>query len=147
MTSARAGSRYAARGGYPAWLGADVVLIALFALLGHHSHYGTLSPLGIATTALPFLSAYLFATAILRPWRHPSALVRSSLLLWVATAAGGLMIRVLFGESAALPFQIVTVCVLALFLIAPRAIAALLHRRHLSQPATLSPSHTKGAAP
>lgn len=149
MTRVRVGSRDGAEWSYAAWVGADVVLIALFALLGHHSHHGTLSPSGIAVTALPFLIAYLMATAIVRPWRHPTALMRSSLLLWFATAAGGLMLRVLLGESAALPFQIVTVCVLGLFLIAPRAMAALLHRRRhrMRQTALLSPSHNKGAAP
>lgn len=148
MTSVRVRRRDEAGRGYGVWLAADVVLITLFALLGHLSHYGTLSPSGIVTTALPFMFAYLAATAILRPWRRPTALFRTACPLWISTAAGGLILRVLFGESAALSFQIVAVCVLGLFLIVPRAVAALAGNRRRRSQSTIphSPSHNQGAA-
>lgn len=148
MTSVRVRRGDEVGRGYGAWLAADVVLIMLFALLGHLSHYGTLSASGIVTTALPFVLAYLTATAILRPWRRPAALLRTACPLWIGTAAGGLVLRVLFGESAALSFQIVAVCVLGLFLIAPRAVAALArNRRRRSHPTVPhSPSRNQGAA-
>ena len=147
MTSARAGNRDEARRVHAAWLAADVVLIFLFALLGHFSHYGTLSLSGIAGTALPFLLAYLAATAILRHSRRPTELLRTAVPLWIGTAAGGLILRVLFGESAELSFQIVAFAVLGLFLIAPRTIAALMRRRRRTQPPVPnSPDRNQGAA-
>lgn len=146
MTSVRTGSRSETVPRYAAWLTADVVLIALFALLGHRSHYGTLSPSGIAGTVLPFLLAYLAATVIMRPWRRPLALLRTAVPLWIGTAAGGLLLRVLFGEGAALSFQIVAFGVLGLFLIIPRAIAALMRRRRTQPQATSTTSRNQGAS-
>ncbi|WP_084033335.1 DUF3054 domain-containing protein [Arthrobacter sp. 35/47] len=145
MRRVNAGRRDGARLGYPAWLAADVVLILLFAMLGHQSHYGTLSPAGIAGTALPFLAAYGAATAALRPWRHPTALMRCAVPLWIGTSAGGLILRVLAGQGAALSFQIVAVSVLGLFLITPRVLAALVRRRRVHSPAIHSPSKNQGA--
>lgn len=147
MTRVNAGRRDGTRQGYAAWLATDVVLILLFALLGHRSHYDALSPAGIAGTALPFLTAYLAATAALRPWRSPSALLRIAVPLWIGTSAGGLILRVLAGQGAALSFQIVAVSVLGLFLIAPRVVAALVRRRRRRvHPAAIhSPSKNQGA--
>jgi hypothetical protein len=146
MTGVRAGNTNGNRPGYAAWLAADVVLIAFFALLGHLSHYGSLSGSGIMSTALPFLGAYAAVTAILRPWRQPAALLRVAIPLWIGTAAGGLVLRVLLGESAALSFQIVAVCTLGLFLFAPRAVAALMRRRRPRPTVPHSPSPNQGAA-
>lgn len=143
MTSARSGSRVHIRRTYAGWVGTDVVLICLFAFLGHLSHYGTPSATGIAVTALPFLAAYFAVTAILRPWRRPAALLRTAVPLWVGTAAGGLALRVVFGESAALSFQIVALCVLGVFIVLPRSVATLLSRSRRSHPsAPTSPVRT-----
>ena len=147
MTNVRSDSRAGTTRGYAAWPAADVVLISLFALLGHVSHYGALSPSGIVDTALPFLLAYLAATAITRPWRRPLALLRTAVPLWIGTTAGGLILRVLFGEGAAPSFQIVAFGVLGLFLIVPRAIATLMRRRRRTQPqATSTISRNQGAS-
>lgn len=135
------------RRGYAPWLAVDVVLIAFFASLGHLSHYGTPSLSGVAFTALPFLAAYLTTMAILRPWRRTTALFGTAVPLWIGTAAGGLTLRVFSGESAALSFQIVALCVLGVFLVVPRAIAAVVRRRRRNRPVILpSPSHNQGAA-
>lgn len=139
MTSAHSGSRVHVRRTYAGWVGTDVVLICLFASLGHLAHYGTPSATGIAGTALPFLAAYLGVTAILRPWRRPAALLRTAVPLWVGTAAGGLALRVVFGESAALSFQLVALCVLGVFIVLPRSVAALLSRSRRSHPSAPTP--------
>lgn len=150
MTSASDGRRDVRRARYASWLAVDVVLIAFFALLGHLSHYGTLSPAGILNTALPFLMAYLAANLLVRAWRRPGALLRTAVPLWLVTAAAGLVLRVVLGESAAPSFQIVALCALGLFLLVPRSIAAQVskfrNRRTQQRPTSHSPSHNQGAA-
>ena len=138
------------RSSYVPWLAADVVLISFFALLGHLSHYGGLSLPGILTTALPFLVAYLAGVAVVRMWRRPTALLRSAVPVWFITAGGGLVLRVVLGDSAAPSFQIVAVCVLGAFLLFPRCAAAQirkLRRRRKQQPSgPYSPTRNQGAA-
>lgn len=148
MTNARGGGPEKIRRRYAPWLVADVTLIALFAVLGHFAHYGSLSPTGVVATALPFLVAYGASTALLRPWRTPLRIMRPAVQLWVATAAGGLLLRVLLGEGAELPFQIVALVVLGLFLLIPRGAAALIlsRRRRAQSPVRHSHSRNEGAA-
>lgn len=149
MTRARTDGRAGAGRDYRRWLAADVALVVLFALLGRLSHYGTLSLLGLLGTALPFLLAYLVAATAVVAWRRPIASPGTATLLWVGTAVGGLALRVFFGEGAALPFQIVTVAVLGVFLVIPRVIAFLVpkRRRARRQPSVpYSPSHNQGEA-
>lgn len=150
MTSARNGRWDGRKPGYAPWLTADVVLIVFFALLGHLSHYGTLSPPGVLNTALPFFIAYLAATVVLRAWRRPTEFLRTALPLWLMTAAGGLILRVVLGESAAVAFHIVALCVLGLFLLVPRGVAVqvlkIRGRRAQQRPTPHSPSRNQGAA-
>jgi hypothetical protein len=49
--------------------------------------------------------------------------------IWLITVAGGMALRILSGETAALPFVAVTIVVLALFLLGSRMIATLVTRR------------------
>lgn len=151
MTSGRGGGRSGSLRGYAPWLVIDVVLITVFALAGHLSHYGSLSPAGVGRTALPFLLAYLATTAILRSRRRPMAWVGTALALWGGTTVGGLLLRVLLGESAALSFQIVALMVLGIFLLLPRAAAALAARQARRRQVPLpvpqpSPGNSQGAA-
>lgn len=146
MRSASPGRRAGTRREYAAWLTTDVVLISLFALLGHLSHYGALSAPGVARTALPFIVAYFVTTAILRPWPRPLSLLRTAVPLWLGTAAGGLALRVLLGDDAALSFQIVALGVLGLFLTAPRAAGWLVRRRRLQPQTTTATSRNQGVS-
>ncbi len=136
------------RRGWLRWLVADVVLILLFATIGHASHYGDVAPTGALTTALPFLGAYVLAALTSAAWRQPGSALRAGLPLWFGTVAGGLLIRVLAGETAAIAFQIVAAITLGVFLIAPRVIAVVLHRRRSRWTGqTSSPSPTRQGAP
>lgn len=145
-TRAEGGQRGARR--YILWPALDVILIGVFALLGHLSHYREVSPGGVIATAAPFLLAYLIATALCMAWRRPVAVVRTAVPLWLGTAVGGLVLRVATGESAALAFQIVSLITLGLFLVLPRALTALVLRYSRRSRAldTLSPNQNQGAA-
>ena len=108
----------------------DVVLVLIFAAIGRASHDE--NPAGFLLTAWPFLIALLLGhllAALLpgrprRPWS-----IAWGAVVWVVTVAGGMLIRVLSGDTAEVPFIIVATIVLGVFLVGWRAIAALLRRR------------------
>ncbi|MBP5800506.1 DUF3054 domain-containing protein [Microbacterium maritypicum] len=111
----------------------DVVLVLIFAAIGRASHDE--SPAGFLLTAWPFLIALLIGhllAALLpgrprRPWS-----VLWGAVVWIVTVAGGMLIRVLSGDTAEAPFIIVAALVLGAFLVGWRAITALLRRRRSS---------------
>lgn len=99
----------------------DVVLVIVFAIAGRASHAESLTATGVASTAWPFVGACLIAWVAVTLLRLPFALAwPAGVLMWVITVAGGLGLRVLAGDTAALPFVIVATLVLALFLVLPR---------------------------
>ena len=108
----------------------DVVLVLIFAAIGRASHDE--NPAGFLLTAWPFLIALLLGhllAALLpgrprRPWS-----VLWGTVVWIVTVAGGMLIRVLSGDTAEVPFIIVAALVLGIFLVGWRAITALLRRR------------------
>lgn len=111
----------------------DVVLVLIFAAIGRASHDENLA--GFLLTAWPFLIALLIGhllAALLpgrprRPWS-----VLWGAVVWIVTVAGGMLIRVLSGDTAEVPFIIVATLVLGALLVGWRAITALLRRRRNS---------------
>lgn len=111
----------------------DVVLVLIFAAIGRASHDE--NPAGFLLTAWPFLIALLIGhllAALLpgrprRPWS-----VLWGAVVWIVTVAGGMLIRVLSGDTAEVPFIIVATLVLGALLVGWRAITALLRRRRNS---------------
>ena len=115
---------------------ADIVLVLLFALSGRRSHSASLTAGGVLVTAWPFLAALAAGWLITRLWKAPLRLWQQPLrvwphgvCLWLITVAGGMLLRVLSGSTAELPFVIVATLVLALFLLGHRFIAARATRR------------------
>lgn len=113
----------------------DIVLVLVFAAIGRASHDE--NPAGFLLTAWPFLIAVLLGhllAALLpgrprRPWS-----VLWGVVVWIVTVAGGMLIRVLSGDTAEVPFIIVATLVLGAFLVGWRGIAALLRRRRGAAP-------------
>ncbi|WP_431806761.1 DUF3054 domain-containing protein [Microbacterium paraoxydans] len=107
----------------------DAVLVLVFAAIGRASHQE--DPAGFLLTAWPFLVALLlgYAVALLLPGRprRPWSLAWGA-VVWVVTVAGGMLVRVLSGDTAEVPFIVVAAIVLGLFLVGWRALAALLRR-------------------
>lgn len=108
----------------------DVVLVLIFAAIGRASHDE--SPAGFLLTAWPFLIALLVGhlLAALLPGRprRPWSLLWGT-VVWIVTVGGGMLIRVLSGDTAEVPFIIVATIVLGVFLVGWRAVTALLRRR------------------
>ncbi|GAA5229592.1 DUF3054 domain-containing protein [Arthrobacter cryoconiti] len=106
----------------------DFVLVLVFAVSGRASHAESLSIGGVAWTAWPFLAALLLGWLVTRNWRSPILLWPNGVCIWLITLAGGMALRVLSGETAAIPFVIVATLVLGLFLLGHRIITALVIR-------------------
>lgn len=108
----------------------DVVLVLIFAAIGRASHEE--DPGGFLLTAWPFLIAlvigHLLAALLPGRPRRPWSMLWGT-VVWVVTVAGGMLIRVLSGDTAEVPFIVVATIVLGVFLVGWRAIAALLRRR------------------
>lgn len=111
----------------------DVVLVLIFAAIGRASHDE--NPAGFLLTAWPFLIAlvvgHLLAALLPGRPRRPWSLLWG-VVVWIVTVTGGMLIRVLSGDTAEVPFIIVATLVLGVLLIGWRGIAALLRRRRSS---------------
>lgn len=108
----------------------DIVFVLVFAVIGRASHGE--DPAGFLLTAWPFLVALLIghivAVVLPRRPRRPWSLAWGA-VVWAIAVAGGVLVRVLSGDTAEVPFVIVATIVLGVFLVGWRAGAALLRRR------------------
>lgn len=115
----------------------DALLVLVFAAIGRASHDE--SPAGFLLTAWPFLVALLLGhllAALLpaRP-RRPWSLLWG-VVVWVVTVAGGMLLRVLSGDTAQVPFIIVATLTLGVFLVGWRGVAALVRMNRARAAAT-----------
>lgn len=126
MTSDKTAHRFAT----PLTIVIDVVLVAVFCVIGRLSHAeGIFSDIpGLLNTTWPFIVAVLAAHAVTLAIRARSDRVTAGTVIWAITVVGGLLLRALSGQGTALPFVIVATLVLALFLIGWRAVLALVRR-------------------
>jgi hypothetical protein len=106
---------------------ADVLAIGLFATLGRASHAESLGLLGIAQTAWPFVVGWALGVLIARAWRQPFS-AGTGLVLWLTTVLGGMLLRLLTGDTAAWAFVIVASVTLAVLLLGWRGVYALVMR-------------------
>lgn len=105
----------------------DVVCILLFAVLGRGSHNETNDLLGVWDTAWPFLAGCLIGLVVARAWRRPAG-ASTAVVIWLCTVAGGMLLRLLTGDTAQWPFIIVATLVLGLLLVGWRFVYRLIHR-------------------
>ncbi|WP_182046462.1 DUF3054 domain-containing protein [Curtobacterium sp. ME26] len=119
------------------WLAAvvDIVLIVAFALIGRSSHAEAASPIGLWTTAYPFLAGWAVGWLVVRGWARPMRLWPTGVVVWVATVAIGMLLRVLTGQGDVagdplpLSFVIVATISLAVFLLGWRTVVRLVAAR------------------
>lgn len=106
------------------WFVVDVVLVALFAVVGRISHDEALTGAGWWHTAWPFLAGTVLGWLVLELRRRPPGAVLSGVVVWLTTVIGGMLLRRLSDQGTALPFVVVALVVLGLALVGPRAVAA-----------------------
>lgn len=106
----------------------DAVLILLFAAIGRDAHQRGEIITGVLATAWPFLAGAAVAWLALRPWRGPLALWPAGVAVWLGTVAVGMLLRALTGQVVVLPFVIVALLSLAVFLLGYRLLFAATRR-------------------
>ncbi|NYF96615.1 DUF3054 domain-containing protein [Janibacter cremeus] len=110
-------------------LGIDVVIIAVFTLLGRRTHDEALDPAGWWHTAWPFLVGLVLGWALVvvirRTW--PLRWV-DGVPVWLATLVTGMLLRAASGQGTAAPFVVVATLFLAATLIGWRLVAGRLAR-------------------
>lgn len=107
----------------------DVVLVAVFVLIGRRSHEEGGELLGFLTTFWPFLAGLLAGWALARSWRAPDRIVPTGLIVWAGTVVVGLLLRIVSQQGVQWSFVIVTALVLGAFLLGRRALTRLAARR------------------
>lgn len=107
---------------------ADIALVLLFAGLGRSSHEREATLLGLVETAWPFIAGLAIVWISARITKRPLAVLNSGIPVWVGTVAIGLLLRFWTGGGVALPFVIVSILTLGVFLLGWRAIMALVQR-------------------
>ncbi|MCP2046936.1 UNVERIFIED_ORG: peptidoglycan/LPS O-acetylase OafA/YrhL [Paenarthrobacter nicotinovorans] len=113
------------------WLAAaagDLVLILAFAAIGRDAHARGDIVSGAFMTAWPFLAGALLGWLVLRVWRAPFAIWPSGMAVWLAAVIVGMLLRAATGQTVVLPFVIVALISLGVFLLGFRAAIALVRR-------------------
>ncbi len=89
--------------------------------------------LGVVDTAWPFLAGAAAGWLIARAWRAPLRTWPAGVLIWISTVAGGMLLRLASGHTAAVAFIVVALITLAVFLLGYRLLWALVVRLQTSR--------------
>lgn len=109
---------------WAAALAVDVAALLLFAAVGRRTH--ALGVAGVLETAWPFLVGLVVGWLVWQVHRAPASVWPRGVALWLSTVAVGMGLRALTGEGTAPSFVLVTLGVLAVLLLGPRAVRRLL---------------------
>ncbi len=119
----------------------DIACVLVFVVIGRASHVKGEALAGIASTSWPFLcglaAGWAAAGALAaggraspgRPGPWPLAVRPAGLVIWLATVALGMTLRVVSGQGTAAAFIVVALAFLGLFLLGWRLAWALARRR------------------
>ena len=104
--------------------GADALLILLFAAIGRDAHQRGEIVAGVFATAWPFLAGAALAWLVLRLWRNPLPVWPAGVGVWLGTVGVGMILRAVTGQTVVLPFIIVALLSLGVFLLGYRLAVA-----------------------
>jgi hypothetical protein len=107
---------------------ADLVLILLFAGIGRDAHQRGDVVVGAFQTGWPFLAGAAIAWFCLRVWRSPLRIWPAGVAVWLGAVVFGMLLRALTGQTVVLPFVIVALLSLGVFLVGYRLIVAGIRR-------------------
>lgn len=110
-------------------LALDVLVVAVFTLVGRRTHDEPLDPAGWWHTAWPFLVGLLLGWALVvlaRRWWPTRVL--GGIPVWTTTVVVGMALRAITGQGTALPFVVVATLFLGATLLGWRVVAGLLAR-------------------
>ncbi|WP_167478702.1 MULTISPECIES: DUF3054 domain-containing protein [Nocardia] len=102
-------------------LAVDALLVILFCAIGRRSHDEAVFT-GLLRTLWPFATGLAIGWVVVLVNRLPrTALWPTGILIWLCTLIGGMVLRVVSGQTIAFSFVLVAAAVLALFLLGWRA--------------------------
>ncbi|MFK5635485.1 MULTISPECIES: DUF3054 domain-containing protein [unclassified Ornithinimicrobium] len=108
----------------------DLLVVLVFAAAGRRSHDLDGSVLGVLQTAWPFVVGLVVGwTAVGRQPAERRVWWLDGAVITVTTLVMGMLLRLMSGEGAALPFVLVATTVLALGLVGWRAVHAFVRDR------------------
>ncbi|MFE4228729.1 DUF3054 domain-containing protein [Arthrobacter sp. NPDC056886] len=107
---------------------ADALLILLFAAIGRDAHQRGDIITGVFATAWPFLAGAALAWLALRLWHDPLPVWPAGVAVWLGTVSVGMILRAVTGQTVVLPFIIVALLSLGVFLLGYRLVAAGMRR-------------------
>jgi FtsH-binding integral membrane protein len=106
----------------------DICCVLVFVIIGRASHTKGETLGGIASTSWPFLCGLAAGWFVSRAWRRPFALRPAGVIVWLATVALGMVLRVVSGQGTAAAFIVVALAFLGLFLLGWRLLWRLVSR-------------------
>ncbi|GAA3279804.1 DUF3054 domain-containing protein [Paenarthrobacter aurescens] len=104
---------------------ADLLLILVFAAIGRDAHARGDIISGAFATAWPFLFGAAIGWLLVRAWRAPLAAWPAGVGIWIGSVAIGMLLRAATGQTVVLPFVLVALVTLGVFLLGYRLIALL----------------------
>lgn len=96
---------------------ADAVLILVFAAVGRDAHQRGDIVAGVLLTAWPFLAGAALGWLAAKAWRNPLSVRRAGLPVWLGAVGGGMVLRLLTGQTVVLPFILVALLAVGLLLV------------------------------
>lgn len=106
----------------------DLALVLAFCAIGRAAHSEAVFAPGYLVTAWPFAAGLALGWVVVGLLRRPAAGVAAGTVVFVATVAGGMLLRAASGQGTAAAFVIVAIITLALFLLGWRAVALVTRR-------------------
>lgn len=128
--------------------GLDVLVVAVFTLIGRRTHEEPLDPAGWWDTAWPFLGGLALGWLVVllssqtwpTRWWH-------GLTVWIATVFGGMALRDMVGQGTALSFVVVATIFLGVTLVGWRLVLWAVDRRRPEPTRTTDPRRGRGRPP
>jgi peptidoglycan/LPS O-acetylase OafA/YrhL len=103
---------------------ADAALILVFAAIGRDAHQRGEILTGVLATAWPFLAGAAASWLVLRAWRAPLSVWPTGVGVWLGTVAFGMLLRAVTGQTVVLPFVVVALLALGVFLLGYRLLVS-----------------------
>jgi hypothetical protein len=110
----------------------DLVAVLVFVGIGRAAHAHGMAIAGLASTAWPFLSGLAAGWLVAAAGRRDGTSLSGGLVVWLATVALGMVLRVISGQGTAVAFVFVALGFLGLTMLGWRGLAAVLRYRRSS---------------
>jgi len=113
------------------WIVVDSAVVLVFVAIGRSTHHHGSTIAGLASTTWPFAVGLALGWLIVGVQHRNGASLKSGVVIWLATVAVGMVLRVVSGQGTALAFIIVALGFLGILMLGLRLLRTrLLRVRH-----------------